>query len=132
MTIKVIVASLSFYLPTHFWKTGIWNQNRLCFILHNYSKLCGRTVYVLSCISLWKYIIVIPLAWGVVGVVPCGVSRVFVGRKAVGGWCDVLGTCISLWVKDESSVCLTVSNIFCSSVAKCILCIPWIKFQPTH
>lgn len=134
MTMKIITASFSLYLPTHLWKTGIWNQNRLCFTLHDCSELCGRAVCVLSCISLWKYIIVILMAWGVVGVLPCGVSSVFVGWKDVGGWCDVSGTCIIVWVKDESSMYLPGSKIFhmCSSGPKFILSIPWIRFEPTH
>lgn len=131
MSIKIIMASSSSYLPTYLWKTGIWNQNRLCFILRDCSEVCGRAVCVLSCISLWKYKIVILLAWGVVGVVPCGVSSVFVGRKAVGGWCDVSGTHISVRVKDESSVYLTGSNRFymSSSGVKFILNMPWILFE---
>lgn len=132
MKIKIITAASFLYLPTHLWKTGIWNQNRLCFILHDCSVLCGRAVCVLSCISLWKYIIVILLAWEVVGVAPCGVHSVFVGRKAVGGWCDVSGTCISLWVKGESSMYLTGRNIFCTSGERFILSLSGIRFEPTH
>lgn len=134
MTIKIITAASSLYLPTHLWKTGIWNQNRLCFTLHDCSELCGRAVCVLSCVPLWKYIIVILMSWAVVGVVPCGISSVFVGWKDVGGWCDVSGTCISVWVKDESSVYLPGSRIFhmCSSGPKFILSIPWIRFEPAH
>lgn len=85
ITIKIIIAAASLYLPTHLWKTGTWNQNRQYFILHDCSELCGRAVCVLSCISLWKYIIVILLAWGVVGVLPCGASSELMGKKAVGG-----------------------------------------------
>lgn len=52
-----------------------------------------------------------------VGVVLCGVSSVFVGRKVVGGWCDVSGIYISVRVKDELSVYLIGSNRFYMSLS---------------